>query len=130
MRAIDTNLVVRYLTGDDPKQARAARLVIDQGPVFVPRTVMLEVEWVLRAVYEMAPARIVPALRAFAGLPGVVVEDAPTVARAMGWAEAGMDFADALHLAAASGCESLLTFDSRFVRLGRELTTIPPVSTP
>ena len=130
MRAIDTDLVVRYLTGDDPRQAQAARTVIGQGPVFVPRTVMLEVEWVLRGVYGMPPARIVPALRAFAGLPGVVVEDAPTVARAMGWAEAGMDFADALHLAAAAGCESFLTFDRRFVRSGRDLATAPPVATP
>ncbi len=51
MRAIDINLVVRYLTGDDPKQAQVARTIIGQEPVFVPRTVMLEVEWVLRGVY-------------------------------------------------------------------------------
>ncbi len=78
----------------------------------------------------MPPARIVPALRAFAGLSGVVVEDAVTVAQAMEWAEAGMDFADALHLAASSGCESFLTFDRRFVRLGRDMTITLPVAAP
>ena len=84
MRAVDTSIVVRYLTGDDPKQARAAWAVIGHEPVFVPRTVLLEAEWVLRSVYGMPSARIVTALRAIASLPGGVVEDAATVARAMG----------------------------------------------
>ena len=44
MRAIDTNVIVRYLIGDDPEQAEKARTVIGQAPVFVPRTVMLESE--------------------------------------------------------------------------------------
>ena len=41
-----------------------------------------------------------------------------------------MDFADALHLAAASGCTSFLTFDKRFIRAGLDMTTTPPVTTP
>ena len=44
MRAVDTNVIVRYLTGDDPVQARKAGAVIGREPVFVPRTVVLEVE--------------------------------------------------------------------------------------
>ena len=128
MRAIDTNIVVRFLTEDDPQQARVARAVIDQGSIFVPRTVVLEAEWVLRGVYELPPARVIAALRAFAGLPGVVIEDAASVARAMRWAEVGMDFADALHLAAASGCQDFLTFDQRFVRKGSVLMDAPPVT--
>lgn len=120
-----TNIIVRHLTGDDPAQAAKARAVIDKGPVFVPRTVLLEVEWVLRGVYGLASEQIIPALRAFAGLPGVLVEDASLVARAMNWAEAGMDFADAMHLAAAAECESFLTFDKRLARSGKRLTGIP-----
>jgi predicted nucleic-acid-binding protein len=116
MRAVDTNVIVRYLTGDDPAQADKARAVIGREPIFVPRTVVLEVEWVLRGVYGMPTSRVISALRALAGLPGVSVEDAPMVARAMDWAEGGMDFADALHLAAATGCEGFLTFDKRFAR--------------
>jgi predicted nucleic-acid-binding protein len=118
MRAVDTNTVVRYLTGDDPAQAEKVRALIGHEPVFVPRTVLLEVEWVLRGVYDMSSKRIIPALRAFAGLPGVSVEDPALVVKAMDWADAGMDFADALHLAAATGCESFLTFDKRFARSG------------
>ena len=86
---------------------------------------MLEAEWVLRGVYGLPSKQVIPALRAFAGLPGVSVEDAGLVAKAMNWAEAGMDFADALHLAAAAGCERFLTFDKRFVRSGKRLTGIP-----
>lgn len=125
MQGVDTNVVVRYLTGDDPAQADKARAVIGQKPVFVPRTVLLEAEWVLRAVYDLPPEQIIPALRALAGLPGVSVENAGLVAKAMDWAEAGMDFADALHLAAATECESFLTFDKRFVRSGKRLSGIP-----
>ena len=125
MHAVDTNVVVRYLAGDDAAQAAKARAVIGQVPVFVPKTVLLEAEWVLRSVYGLAPERVIPALRAFAGLPGVVVEDAALVARAMDWAEAGVGFADALHLAAAAGCEGFLTFDKRFARFGTRFSGIP-----
>ncbi len=127
MRAIDTNVIVRYLIGDDPEQADKARKVIGQEPVFVPRTVMLEVEWVLRGVYALPVERIIPALRALAGLPGVSVEDAPLVAQAMDWAEAGLDFADALHLAAAGECTEFATFDRRFARAGSQVGGLPVV---
>lgn len=125
MHGVDTNLVVRYLTGDDPAQAAKARSVIGQKPVFVPKTVLLEAEWVLRGVYDLRSEQIIPALRALAGLPGVSVEDAGLVAKAMDWAEAGMDFADAIHLAAAAECEGFLTFDRRFARFGTRLSSIP-----
>ncbi|WP_158742918.1 type II toxin-antitoxin system VapC family toxin [Acidisphaera sp. L21] len=125
MRAVDTNIVVRYLTGDDPKQADKARALIGSEPVFIPRTVMLETEWVLRGVYELPPGQIIPALRALAGLRGVSVEDAALVATAMDWAEAGMDFADALHLAAAAECEAFITFDKRFARSAARSGGVP-----
>ena len=116
MRAVDTNVVVRFLTGDDPRQAARARAIIGHEPVFIPRTVILETERVLRAVYDLSPDRVIPALRALAGLPDISVEDAPLVARALDWAETGLDFADALHLAAAADCAIFLTFDRRLAR--------------
>lgn len=129
MRAVDTNVIVRYLTGDDPAQAKKARDVIGREPVFVPRTVLMETEWVRRGVYGMNAERVMPALRALAGLPDVAVENAPMVARAMEWAERGMDFADALHLAACTGCESFLSFDKRFALAGARVGGIP-IATP
>jgi predicted nucleic-acid-binding protein len=129
MRAVDTNIIVRFLVADDPAQAQKACNLFGQEPLFVARTVLLEVEWVLRGVYGMPAAEIIPALRALAGVPGVSVENASLVAKAMDWAEAGMDFADALHLAAAGECTGFLTFDRRFRRTERRLGGIP-VSAP
>lgn len=115
MRAIDTNVVVRYLTGDEPEQAARARATVDAGSVFASTTVLLETEWLLRSVYGFAATEVAAALRGFAGLPGVSVENPPLLAEALARMEGGMDFADALHLGAAEGCEFMLTFDRRFI---------------
>lgn len=119
MLAIDTNLVVRYLTGDHPKQSPRARALIDGQAVFVPVTVMLEVEWVLRSAYGYRPAQIARAMRSFAGLPTVSVEDGAVVAVALDLAESGMDFADALHLGKAAHCGGMVSFDRKFVKAAK-----------
>ena len=116
MLAVDTNLIVRYLTGDHPKQSAKARALIDGEDVFVGTTVILETEWVLRSVYSYAPAQICAALRAFAGLPRVSLEDPALVATALDRTELGLDFADALHLGRAEDCSAFVTFDQRFIR--------------
>lgn len=117
MKALDTNVVVRYLTGDDLAQADRARVAVDAGPVFVPVTVLLESEWVLRSRYGLAGKEAVESLRRFAGLRNVSVESAKLVAEAFDRAEGGMDFADALHLGATGDCEAMLTFDRQFIRM-------------
>lgn len=119
MQAIDTNVLVRYMTGDEPEQAARARSAIETGDVFVGTTVLLESEWVLRSVYGFAGDKVAAALRAFSGLPGVSVENPALLTEALDLAEKGMDFADALHLGAAAGCETMLTFDHRFIETAR-----------
>jgi predicted nucleic-acid-binding protein len=119
MIAIDTNLIVRYLTGDHPEQSARAQALVDGQAVFVAVTVMLEVEWVLRSAYGYRPADVSQALRAFGGLPTVTVEDAEIVAEALDRAEQGMDFADALHVGKSMHCEGFATFDRKFVRAAR-----------
>ena len=116
MRAVDTNVVVRYLTGDQPEQAARAREVFRAGQVFVSTTVLLESDWVLRSVYGFTAPEVAVALRALAGLPGVAVENPVLLGQALDRTARGMDFADALHLGAAARCESMLTFDQRFIR--------------
>ena len=66
------------------------------------------------------PAQIAIALRKFAGLPHVTVENAALAAQALNWAEQGMDFADALHLGAADHCEAFATFDTDFVKAAKK----------
>ena len=119
MRAIDTHVVVRYLTGDDAVQAARARAAVDSDDVFVSTTVLLESEWVLRSVYGFGSEDVVAALRAFAGLPTVLVESPVLLAEALERADLGMDFADALHLGAAGHCSALITFDTAFVEAAR-----------
>jgi predicted nucleic-acid-binding protein len=77
--ALDTNILVRFLTRDDPARARA---VIESGPTFVPRTVVLETEWVLRTVYRFERNAIAASLTGLLGLSGMEIEDRPAVTRA------------------------------------------------
>jgi predicted nucleic acid-binding protein len=124
MLAIDTNVIVRYLTGDHPRQSAKARALIDGNDVFVCTTVLLETEWVLRSVYGHAPARLASALAAFAGLARVKLEDPAVIAKALDWMEKGMDFADALHLLKAEGCEAFLSFDQSFAKAANTLSEL------
>ena len=91
MLAIDTNLIVRHLVGDDHDQALKARLLIDNDDIFVCTMVVLETEWVLRRLYGLSPDECAKVLAAFAGLPRVTIEDAASVGRALEWTRHGMD---------------------------------------
>lgn len=120
MLAIDTNLVVRYLTGDHPQQSAKAKAVIDREQVFVSTTVILETEWVLRSAYGFDAKRVCKALRGFGGLPNIVLEDSGLIAFALDRMDDGLDFADSLHLGRASSY-AFLTFDQRFVRSAKAM---------
>lgn len=119
MLAIDANLIVRYLTGDHAQQSARARALIDGESVFVAITIFLEVEWVLRSAYAYQAADVARALRVFAGLPTVTIEDGAMVAAALDLAEKGMDFADALHLTRTGHCEGFATFDRKLVKAAK-----------
>ena len=80
MIALDTNVWVRYVTNDEPDQAKRALAVLAGAEeIFVAKTTLLELEWVLRAAYELSAASIIRALRQILGLPNVQIEmpDAP-----------------------------------------------------
>src|SRR5258708_17410869 len=121
MLAIDTNLIVRYLVGDDAGQAARARRLIDSNDVFACTTVLLETEWVLRSVYGFSAAQCAKALADFAGLPHVSLEDASAAAKALGWMRQGVAFADGLHLAKAEGLPAFISFDQPFPQAANAL---------
>jgi predicted nucleic-acid-binding protein len=122
MLAVDTNLIVRYLTQDTPGQWQQAQAVIDKADIFVSITVLLETAWVLRRTYGYDGIAVAKALRAFAGLPRVSIQQYEVVRQALDWTEKGLDFADALHLASAQDCEAFVTFDRRFLREASRVT--------
>jgi len=128
VRVVDTNIVVRILVDDDPAQVKLAQAVLDQGDVLILKTVVLESEWVLRSLYRLRPQRIASILRGLFGLPGITVEDAIAVQRALDWFEQGMDFADALHLASTPIGATFLTFDRALVRQAVKLVDAPPTA--
>ena len=124
MLAVDTNIIVRYLTADHPEQFAKALALFDGEDVFVCTTVLLETEWVLRRGYQFSGDQIIAALSAFAGLPRVTLEDPAVAAKALEWMRGGMDFADALHLSKSEDCEAFVSFDQRFAALANSLSEV------
>jgi uncharacterized MAPEG superfamily protein/predicted nucleic-acid-binding protein len=125
MLAVDTNVVVRYLVRDDDVQSTRARDIIRSGAIFVSLTVILEREWVLRGLYGFSRSEVIGALEAFCGTPDVSVADAATIERAFRLTELGLDFADALHLAQAKGCQAFVTFDKRLAQKSKGSVDTP-----
>lgn len=118
MIAIDTNVLVRFLTGDDARQSPRAEKLLHEHEVLVTTTVLLETEWVLRGGYELGKADLLETLRKVVGLPSIRLDEPERVTLALDWFAAGMDFADALHLAGAlDRCDVFMTFDRQFARI-------------
>jgi len=116
MTSVDTNLIVRLLTRDDEAQYQKAYTVFQYGEVFIPDTVFLETEWVLRYAYDQSSKDIIKGFRNLLGLPNVQCAFPEALSNALTWTASGMDFADALHLSNSPNCEELKTFDKAFVK--------------
>jgi predicted nucleic acid-binding protein len=121
MTAVDTNVLVRFLTRDDAEQFQRAVALFERDTIHVPDTVWLETAWVLRFAYGYAPEAITKAFRSLLGLPQVRVTDPARLLLALEWHATGLDFADALHLACSQDAGTLATFDKSFVRKSSHL---------
>lgn len=133
MKAIDTNILVRFLLRDERREreqyiASERELAADQ--VFIPDTVILETVWVLARVYKIEREHYLSDIEDIAGLPNVTLENPQRIANTIAWHRKGLDFADALHLAASeSSCNSLKTFDEEFVKKAKGLSGCKVVKT-
>jgi predicted nucleic-acid-binding protein len=121
MIALDTNVVVRVVTADDPAQLAAALEVFRSGDLWLCKTVLLETEWVLRYSYQLSREVILAAFQRLLGYRALQVEDRGAVLLALPLFEKGMDFADALHLASSAGAERFATFDRSFAKVAERL---------
>lgn len=137
MIALDTNILARFYVDDskDPEAAKqrpvARRLLTESAQVFVPLTVVLELEWVLRAFYGFGAEDFTRVVRHLLGLPNVHVEAWSSIADALDHHSRGLDFADALHLVSSAHCAELMTFDNqRFARRATRLGLVPAVAVP
>ena len=128
MTAVDTNVLLRLITGDNESQGkRAIAFVESQERIFIPKTVLLELEWVLRSGYRYSRPRILEVFQNLLGTRNLEVEDELTVFQAMEWCKNGMDFADSLHLASA-GSRNFATFDAALRKRALRLRAGRPVA--
>jgi predicted nucleic-acid-binding protein len=120
MISVDTNVLVRLLTEDDHNQTERAARLFAENEIFIPKTVMLETEWVLRHAYGIDKKGILRAFQRLMGLANVKLEDPQAVSAAVLWYGDGLDLADALHLGSSGNAEGFATFDrSLFQKAGR-----------
>lgn len=118
MIGLDTNVLARYYVASadasSQKQSAAARKLLESGKaLFVCKTVVLELEWVLRGYYKSPPADVLTVLWHLLGMPNVEIEDRVAVELAATALADGFDFADALHHASTRHCTSMVTFDDK-----------------
>jgi predicted nucleic-acid-binding protein len=119
MVAVDTNVIVRFLTRDHESQYRKALSVFRDRQVFIPDTVILETEWVLRYAYEFDPQAICNAFERLFGLDNVRIAHPHSVAQAIEWHRNGIDFSDAMHLAFGEECDALYSLDAGFIKAAK-----------
>jgi predicted nucleic-acid-binding protein len=123
MIAVDTNIVVRFLTQDDATQYKKAYQLFDDHDIFIADTVILETEWVLRFAYHFDAKHIAEALTKLFGLPNVHINHPSLLAQAIEWHLQGLDFADAFHLANSQQCKTFLTFDEKMINAAKNIDT-------
>ena len=137
MIAVDTNILARFYC-DDPDDAeasqqrpRARRVMLESVAIFVPLTVILEFEWVMRGFYELESEVFCRTIDHLLGMPHVTVEQWEAVKDAVDLHRQGLDFADALHWVSSAACSRFVTFDDRgFARRAKRLKREPGVTTP
>lgn len=134
MIGLDTNVLARYYINDDAdaeaqRQRLAARRLIESGkPLMVSKSVILELEWVMRGYYGFVQGQVASVMRHLLEQAHITVEDRDAVERALSNCEAGLDFADALHHASYRSCDTVATFDDRkFARRAKKLGLTPAV---
>lgn len=124
MKAIDTNVLVRFLVRDDEQQAdvvyrRFKRVEANKEGFFVPLLVVLETVWILESVYEASRQEIVDCIGELLLMPVLQFETPAALQGFMTSArETALGLSDLLiaHAARRSGCESIITFDKRVSR--------------
>lgn len=125
MPALDTNVLLRYVVQDDPRQARTAQRYIEHcadrdESLFLPTSVILETEWVLRSVYLFSKEDVIDVFVGLLEAREMVFQDEPSFERAIFlYREHNIDFADSLHLATAHTFDQLplYSFDNKAGRV-------------
>jgi predicted nucleic-acid-binding protein len=129
MIGLDTNVLVRYLTQDDPDQAALATRIVEKeltedAPGFIGLVVLVETAWVLQRLYRASAEEIRETMIDLLGSRAIVVENRDVVTRAIALSKQNScGFADAIIAASAfdAGCEKVISFDRGAVHAGMTL---------
>ena len=125
MPGLDTNVLVRWLVGDDDDQAARAQRLFDaartsQVPLFIPGTVALELEWVLRSRYLFDKAIVLQTFNALLETQELEFQGEAALERALHlYRQGNAEFADCLHAGTCGAADRapLVTFDEKAARL-------------
>ena len=125
MAGLDTNVLVRWLVADDDEQAAQTQQLFDAAAsagesLFVPTTVSLELEWVLRSRYRLAKETVIAAFNALLETQGLELQSESAIERALhAYRNSSVEFADCLHAGLCGAAERapMLTFDVKAARL-------------
>ena len=121
MKAIDTNILIRFLIGDDELQAKKVYTIFknaesEKKALFVPLLVVLEMIWILESVYEISRSEILDAISDILLMPILKFDQQPALQQLVHSAQGNKyDLSDLLiaHSAAVNGCEAVITFDKK-----------------
>ena len=128
MISVDTNIVVTFLTErDDPSKDKVLD-VMRHNLILVTATVLLESEWVLRAVYHVPRNEIEQAFRRLQAMPNVSFYPSDAVAKALKWNQGGLDLPGALHVSLSSDADEFVTSDMPLIKRSSALGVIPHVN--
>jgi predicted nucleic-acid-binding protein len=124
MKAVDTNIVARYVTNDDPVQSPIATAVLAQ-PSYISDTVLLESAWLLSSRYGFGRALLADTLGDLIDLPSVTVSDPVLIRWAIGRFADGADFADMMHLISGRHADAFVSFEDRLDRIAGPDAPLP-----
>jgi len=121
MKAIDTNVLIRFLVKDDARQAETVYRLFkktesSKEALLVPITVVLETIWVLESAYNIPREEILDSINELLLMPILEFEAPSAILNFVSFAkETNVDLSDILiaHSALSAGCESILTFDKQ-----------------
>jgi predicted nucleic-acid-binding protein len=121
---LDTNVLVRYITQDDNKQAALANSLIesldDASPGFVSLVAVIELNWVLESAYNFTRQQFAEVMQTLMTVDAIKLDRATAIASAMRmYADSKADFSDCLieRLSASAGCKRTMTFDKAAAKM-------------
>lgn len=129
MIALDTNVLVRLLVQDDEEQFRATSKLLSRkgAKFFVSDLVLMELDWVLRKLYDWKPQEVIDALYQMLAIHNLVFENEPRLLAVLEAMKKGAGMADELVAAVAKhhGCSELASFDKSFAKKHAGFVVIP-----